>query len=155
MRKRSYKQGLYNPVHTEKYKGSHPICYRSSWELMFMKWCDNNSNVVMWGSESIAIPYISPKDGRVHRYFVDNIVILKDSHNTIHKYFVEIKPHRQTLPPKQTGRKKPSTLIKEQYTYAVNMAKWEAAQQYCDKNDIKFTILTEYDLGLKVRKNCK
>ena len=31
-------------------------------------------------------------------------------------------------------------------TYAVNSAKWKAAQNYCKEKGIKFKILTEEDL---------
>ena len=64
--------GKYRPVNPKKYRGDYKnVIYRSLWELKFMKWCDGNKNVIEWGSEEIIIPYISPVDNRVHRYFPD------------------------------------------------------------------------------------
>ena len=81
MRKKKYsqyKQGIYKP--SDKYVGSNKPIYRSSWELKFFRWCDSNPNVLEWTSESICIPYTSPLDGRVHRYFVDNTVVIKEGY---------------------------------------------------------------------------
>ena len=58
MARHRYKQGNYTPRHPEKYKGTWPIIYRSSYELLFCKFCDDNTNVIEWSSESIVIPYI-------------------------------------------------------------------------------------------------
>lgn len=105
-------------------------------------WCDKNENVLQWGSESVVIPYKSPKDGRVHRYFVDNVVKLKTKKGA-KNFLVEIKPDSQTRPPKTTGRKSKKNLLYEQVTYAVNYCKWEAARKWCDKKGFEFIILTE------------
>jgi len=140
-----YKQGIYSPIHPEKYNGSKPIIYRSGLELSFMRHCDNNSNILKWGSESVIIPYISPVDGRLHRYFIDfNLTLSKD--NKIQKYLVEIKPASQLQPPKKSPRKKETTILREQVMFAVNNAKWAKAREWCDKNNYKFIIVTEKDL---------
>ena len=69
---RQYKQGLFYPKNTEKYKGDFSnIVYRSSWELKFMHWADESKNVLEWSSEELVIPYLSPLDNKMHRYFVD------------------------------------------------------------------------------------
>ena len=81
-----YKQGVYNPVNRPKYIGVHTPVYRSSWELKFFQWCDKNINVLEWGSESTIVPYVSPLDNRVHRYYVDGAVALKEG-NEIVRYF--------------------------------------------------------------------
>eukprot|EP01047_Picozoa_sp_COSAG01_P106055 COSAG01_NODE_35203_length_535_cov_1.513761_1_plen_77_part_10 len=72
---KKYRQGRYKPINREKYVDSSDPVYRSSWELKFFKWADSNNRVLKWGSESIIVPYISPLDGRVHRYFVDNFIL--------------------------------------------------------------------------------
>jgi hypothetical protein len=146
---RRYKQGVFKPKYPKKCISDSCI-YRSGLELKFMRWCDNNSNVLAWGSESVVIPYTSPVDNRVHRYFVDNIVILRDAKipNKKHKYLIEIKPSRQTVPPKTTNRKSKKNLLYEQVTYAKNAAKWKAAKQWCKKNNYQFMILTEKDLDI-------
>jgi hypothetical protein len=145
MKRHGYKQGTYRPKHAKKYVGSHPIVYRSGWELKFFRWCDLNENVLEWTSESIVIPYINPTTGRGQRYFVDSSIALKEN-NKVVKYLIEIKPKKQTIPPKYSKRKKKSTLIYEASTYAKNKAKWAAAEKWCQKKGYKFMILTEEEL---------
>lgn len=138
-------KGLYNPLNDQKYRGTRPIIYRSGLELSFFRWCDRNERVLQWGSESVVIPYISPKDGRMHRYFVDNVLILQtDKGNK--KFLVEIKPEKQTMPPSQSVRKSKKNLLFEQITWAINSSKWDAAKAWCAKNNFEFVILTEKDL---------
>ena len=52
-----YDQGYYDIYNPVKYVGKRPIIYRSSWEKLFMSWCENNKQVKQWGSEVTAIPY--------------------------------------------------------------------------------------------------
>lgn len=153
MKKRPYKkytkfrQGLYKPVNANKYSGSKYPRYLSSWELKFFKWCDVNPHVVKWSSESVCLPYISPVDGRMHRYFVDNTVHIQEGDKIV-KYLIEIKPHKQTRPPTTHGNKKQSTVLYENATWSVNQAKWNAAKQWADKNGYVFQIVTEKDFNL-------
>tara|TARA_R100000805_G_C3567389_1_gene74401 strand:+ start:51 stop:503 length:453 start_codon:yes stop_codon:yes gene_type:complete len=144
---RKYKQGIYSPS-TNKYKGRSKPVYRSSWELKFFRWCDLNPNVLEWTSESLVIPYISPLDGRPHRYFVDNVVKIREGKN-IQTYAIEIKPKKQTQKPSTHGNKKDSTILYENIEYVRNMAKWEAAKAWCKKRGYKFQILTEEHLFIK------
>lgn len=138
-------KGLYTPLNDHKYRGTRPIIYRSGLELSFFRWCDRNERVLQWGSESVVIPYISPKDGRMHRYFVDNVLILQtDKGNK--KFLVEIKPEKQTMPPSQSVRKSKKNLLFEQITWAINSSKWDAAKAWCAKNNFEFVILTEKQL---------
>jgi len=140
-----FKQGVYKPVNSQKYKGAGSPEYRSSWELKFFTWCDKNPNVLKWGSETVIVPYISPIDNKVHRYFVDNIVSIKEG-NDIKTYLIEIKPSKQTKPPVPSKRKKKSTIIYENYMYAINQAKWSAAKKFAKSKNIEFIILTENQL---------
>ena len=139
------KQGYYNPQYNEKYRGSLPIVYRSGLELNFFRWCDRNDKVLQWGSESVVVPYISPKDGRSHRYFIDGVLVL-DTKEGPRKYIVEVKPYRQTIAPKVTPKKKKKNLLYEQITWAVNLSKWESAKAWGNKHGYEFVILTEKDL---------
>lgn len=144
-KRRPYKQGIFRPINSEKYRGSLPIVYRSQLELFFFffyRWCDKNDNVLQWGSESVVIPYKSPKDGRTHKYFTDAVLKLKTKKGP-KNFLVEIKPDRQTRPPKTTGRKSKKNLLYEQVTWAVNSCKWEAARKWCEKKGFEFVILTE------------
>lgn len=148
MRKKrhGYRQGMYKPNNRDKYKGIKNPMYRSSWELKFFSWCDNNPNVLEWTSETTIIPYISPFDSKVHRYYVDNTVVIREG-DEISKYLIEIKPEKQTKPPiVKNCRKKQSTILYEKYTYAINQSKWEAARKWCKKKGYKFLIITENEL---------
>jgi hypothetical protein len=60
------------------------------------------------------------------------------------KYLIEIKPFRQTLPPKPSKRKKQSTILEENFNWLKNnQGKWPAAKQYCKKMGWRWCILTE------------
>jgi len=100
-----------------------------------------------WGSETIVIPYIKPTDGRLHKYFTDFNVRMKDVKGNVHKYLIEVKPYKQTMPPTNHGNKKPKTLLYEQLSYAINDAKWKAAGEWSKKNGYIFTIFTEKDIN--------
>ena len=96
-----YYKGKFNPERPNKYKGNvRNIIYRSGWERRFMIYCDRNENVIEWGSEEVAIPYQSPLDGKIHRYYPDFYVKVKQPNLTVVKYIVEIKPKKQTKPPR-------------------------------------------------------
>tara|TARA_B100000427_G_scaffold22841_1_gene17118 strand:+ start:1597 stop:2019 length:423 start_codon:yes stop_codon:yes gene_type:complete len=136
-----YKQGKYFPSKPRKYKGDYRnIVYRSGWELKFMKFCDSNPNITEWGSEEIIIPYISPIDGKRHKYYPDFYVRTNGK-----KFIVEVKPSRQTKEPK-TQRKVTKKYINEVVTYSVNQAKWKAATEFCKDYNMEFMIITEKEL---------
>ena len=44
-----------------------------------MVYCDKNTKILEWGSEEIALPYISPHDSRVHRYFPDFYIKVQEN----------------------------------------------------------------------------
>jgi hypothetical protein len=68
-------QGYFKPKNPQKYKGDPTnIVYRSSWELKLMTYLDLHKDIVTWGSEELIIPYRSPIDNKIHRYFPDFIV---------------------------------------------------------------------------------
>jgi hypothetical protein len=148
MYSRNTHQGRYTVQHTDKYVGNvGAVFYRSMWELKFMKWCDNNPAVLQWGSEEIVIPYLSPVDGRIHRYFVDFFIKLRNRHGEEQRYLIEIKPQRFTQPPTRPARQT-RRYVQEAMSYAVNQSKWEHAQRFCDKHGLKFLVLTERELGI-------
>lgn len=111
------------------------IEYKSSLEYKFIKYCEVNPHILKFGLESFPIWYVSPKDGKNHRYFVDFMVVF-DTGNTI---LVEIKPYSQTIAPK--GNNADAWL-----TYAINQAKWKAANTFAAKRGMKFIICTEKEL---------
>ena len=146
----SYK-GRYNPVNPKKYKGNpQNIIYRSLWERKFMVYCDTNDKVLEWGSEEIIIPYISPWDGKKHRYFPDFYIKVKQSNGNLKKFIIEVKPKKQTRPPKPVERKT-KRWINEVRTFGVNEAKWKHATKWCKDNDMEFKILTEEELGIRYK----
>jgi len=141
-------KGRYRVLNPQKYRGDHSeVIYRSSWELKFMKWCDTNASVIEWGSETMIIPYKSPVDSKLHRYFVDFYIKVKSADNKITKYLVEIKPERFTKPP-EVPKRQTKRFIEEVFQYGVNQAKWKSANEYCQDRGMKFLVLTEKDLGI-------
>ena len=143
------KKSIYKPSNPKKYKGNaNNIICRSTWERKFCKWCDLTENILEWGSEEFFIPYISPVDNRVHRYFPDFIIKVKESTGQLKTYVIEVKPKKQTQPPKKRSRVTKSYLY-ECKTYAVNQAKWKAANEFCEDRRIEFKIITEDELGIK------
>ena len=141
----SYK-GKYQPSFPKKYKGDPTnIVYRSLWERTFMKYCDTNENILEWFSEEIAVPYRSPIDNKIHRYFPDFYIKVKESNGQIKKYIIEIKPKKQTIEPIPQKRKTKG-YIYEVYEYAKNQAKWKAAEEFCTDRGYEFKVLTEDDL---------
>ena len=139
----------YHPSYPSKYKGdSNNIICRSSWERKFCRYCDLNENVLQWGSEEFYIPYVSPVDNRIHKYFPDFIMKVKESTGRIKTYVIEVKPKKQTVPPKKRQRQTKSYLY-ECKTYAVNQAKLKAAVEFCADRKIEFKIITEDELGIK------
>ena len=144
----SYK-GKYRPSYPQKYKGDPTnIIYRSLWERKFMVYCDKNQNILEWGSEELALPYRSPIDGRIHRYFPDFYIKVKESTGQIKKYLIEVKPKRQTVEP-AVQKRKTKQYIYEVVEYAKNQAKWKAAKDFCKDRLWEFKIITEDDLGIK------
>ena len=141
----SYK-GKYQPSFPKKYKGDPTnIVYRSLWERTFMKYCDTNENILEWFSEEIAVPYRSPIDNKIHRYFPDFYIKVKESNGSIKKYIIEIKPKKQTVEPIPQKRKTKG-YIYEVYEYAKNQAKWKAAEEWCADRGYEFKVLTEHEL---------
>jgi hypothetical protein len=139
-----FKQGIFRPINKDKFIGEFAI-FRSSYERKFMLWADKNPNVLEWSSERIVIPYKSPLDGKIHRYFIDNYMAIKEG-DKIKKYLIEIKPFSQTQKPKPSNRKKKSTVLYENTQWVINQAKWEAAKKFAASRNAEFLLLTEKEL---------
>jgi hypothetical protein len=144
----SYK-GKFRPKHPEKYLGNVTnVIYRSLWELKVMRYLDQHPSVIKWGSEEIVIPYRSPVDNRIHRYFPDFVVKMKEESGKITTLIIEIKPYAQTIEPvKKTEKSR--RYINEVLTYGVNQAKWKAADEYCKDRNWQFKVFTEKEIGIK------
>ena len=144
----------WRPQHPEKYVGDvDTIVSRSSWELHFMRYCDSNPAVIAWTSE-YPIKYYSTVDEKVRRYFVDFFVKMRtvDGHAVL---MIEVKPDEQCAPPRKprtANHKSQMRYLTECAAYQLNVDKWQAAREFAEKNNMKFIILNEYDIGLKKRK---
>ena len=135
--------GKFKPKNYKKYKGDpKKIFYRSLWERRFMVYCDNNDKIIEWGSEEIIIPYISPVDKKVHRYFPDFYIKYVNSKGMVVREVIEVKPKKQLSPPKEPKRKT-KRWLNEVQTYIINQAKFKAANEYCKDRRYAFRILTE------------
>lgn len=141
--------GRYKPKNIKKYVGNHSaIKYRSLWERQVMRWLDDNPKVLLWNSEEVIIPYRCKTDNKMHRYFMDLYVKFDDGKS----YLIEIKPKKQTQPPKQPQRKS-KKYLKEVMSYIKNQSKWEQAEKYAELRGMSFQIWTEdtiKGLGIKL-----
>ncbi len=136
----------YKPKNVSKYIGDYTkIICRSLWERRVCKYFDENKNILRWGSEEVTIPYFSPVDKKMHRYYPDFIAEKISTNGDIETLLIEVKPKKQTIKPERK-KKKEKTFIKECVTYTINGAKWDAARKICKENEWKFIILTEDDI---------
>lgn len=143
-----YLQGKYIPINPKKYRGDvNKIVFRSSMELVAFKFCDTNPAIVYWSSEETVIPYISPVDGRAHRYFMDlKVWTHREDTEELQITLIEIKPKDQVKEPRKTKTMKESTFNNAMRTWLVNQAKWTATKEHCAKAGWKFIIWTEEHL---------
>ena len=141
--------GRFTPKNPHKYRGDHnDIVYRSSWERAVFKWCDSQPEIIGWSSEEIVVPYRCQTDKEMHRYFVDLFIQFANGKTLL----VEIKPQKQVTPPEKQKRVT-RRYLGEVLTYAKNVSKWKAAEQYALDRGWAFEVWTENQLkalGLKV-----
>ena len=136
--------GRYHVKNKHKYSGDYTkVTYRSSWEKLTFMWCDRNDEVKSWSSEEIVVPYFWDIDKRYHRYFVDLKITF--ANGTV--LLVEIKPAKETSPPKRPDKSK--RYINEAMAYVKNRNKWEAANNYAKDRGWHFEIWTEDTLKKK------
>ena len=134
-----FSQGVYTPKNMKKYIGNTLPTFRSSWEMRVFLLLDNSPNVISWASEPIAIPYISPVDGRSHRYFPDLLYKYIDNSGKQHIELVEIKPKSQSI-------NEHAKSDHDRIACAVNAAKWKQASLWCKAQGIRFRVLTEVEI---------
>lgn len=135
-----FAQGRFLPKNPEKYVGTRTPIYRSSWEFVFMKTCDENPSIEQWASEAIKIPYRDPTTGRGTVYVPDFLIVYNDKNGRKHAELIEIKPSDQQLLEK-IGKNRG-----KQLQYVKNMAKWEAARAWCKQKGLTFRVINENDL---------
>ena len=140
--------GKYTIKNPAKYNGDPKnIRYDSLWERQICVDLDNSNEVLSWSREPFAIPYYSPVDHQIHKYFVDFWVKKKNSKNKEQEIFlIEVKPFAQCVEPKPktTKRGKPTKqFISEAITWSINSSKWKALANFCEEKGWKFVILNE------------
>jgi len=142
-----YNQGFFHPQSPQKYVGdAGNIIYRSGLEWRVMRYLDQNSAVLQWSSEEIKIPYVRPDDGNYHLYYPDFLVKLH-SNSGVRTVLIEVKPAKQTRPPKTPVTKaQHKRYLREAVDFAINRAKWDAAEQWCKLKGVSFLILTEQEI---------
>jgi len=146
-------KGRFRPKKPEKYKGDPTkIQYRSLWELKVFRRCDEHPDIIWWQSEEVIVPYYNPVKGKPARYYPDIVLkklIEKDKYCIM---MIEIKPKKQTKPPSPNKKfNTPTGRVSRRYlneaaTYAINEAKWKAAERYCKERGWIFTIMTEDEI---------
>ena len=135
-----FAQGIYKVKNPEKYLGNKLPRYRSSWEITFCQFCDNNPSIQEWASEPVQIPYRDPLTGRQTIYVPDFLIVYLDKNHHKHVELIEIKPAAQML--KEKVGKNPYN----QAQYVKNMAKWSAAGNWCKQKGIRFRVINEGDI---------
>ena len=134
-----YAQGKYQIKNPEKYMGKRLPNYRSSWEFTFMSFCDNNPAVIQWVSEGVKIPYFNPVSGKQTIYVPDFLIVYVDASQKQHTELIEIKPSTETT--MESARS-----YRDKLMVAINMAKWAAADSWARANNMKFRVVTEFDI---------
>ena len=152
MNNKNYKQGKFKPKNPQKYDGNPTeIYFRSSYELKMFQYCDLTESVISYQSEEFCIPYRSPIDGRIHRYFPDMKLKYKDKDGTIRNLVVEVKPAKDLKMPETNPKKRTKSWAYSVKMWVVNQAKWEACREYCKDRGWEFKVFTERELGINVK----
>ena len=158
-------KGKYTLIHPEKYMPNHPApYYKSDWERKFFFVCDMNPNITFWAYEPkiFEIPYMSPKYGRVSIYHPDIYLEcnLEDQPRKS-RWLIEVKPTSYSIQPKMPQPPKPGSDSKAFEKYQkrkanydqkvmdviVNLAKWEAAAEWCKRHGVNWFIANEKNTG--------
>jgi hypothetical protein len=134
-----FAQGPYTVKNPAKYVGKGVPRYRSGWELSFMIFLDNNDNVMQWASESIQIPYRNPVTGKQSIYVPDFLITYRTRQNTLIAEVIEIKPKKQSIIESKMSNR-------DRMVVAINYAKWDSATKWCNRNGLKFRVITEEDM---------
>jgi hypothetical protein len=96
----------------------------------------------------VVIPYFWEVDQKVHRYYPDIYMKIKNRDGEIVKYILEIKPIKDTVvkQPKRMTEKAKQQYIDNILVVSKNKCKWEAAEKFCKEKGMIFKVLTEKEL---------
>ncbi len=136
---RSYVQGQYTPVNPDKYVGTYPIHFRSSWEFTVMKMLDTNPNITSWASESLKIPYKNPFTNKYTVYIPDFVVSYVDANGKAKAEIIEVKPAKETFLEQAKSQRAKAAV-------ALNAYKWQAAQIFAKQHNMTFRVMNEGDI---------
>ena len=98
-----------------------------------------NENIVEWASEEFCIPYLSPLDGRVHRYFPDFLIKVKERNGSTKTYVVEVNP-KDKLNHHKESQKVTKSFINEAKTFEVNSLSGEQQQNGVKIDDLNLKL---------------
>jgi hypothetical protein len=135
-----FAQGRFEMKQPEKYVGTKQPLARSSWEFIFMRMLDEHQGVEKWASESIQIPYRDPLTGKYTIYVPDFFIVYNDKNGGKHAEVVEVKPTNHMI------KEKLGNSRYNQEQYIKNIAKWEAANKWCQQQGIRFRVVSEDDI---------
>ena len=147
-RKPKWAKGKFTPKNPEKYIGTYPCIYRSSWELAFMNKCDNHPSIMKWASESIKIPYYNPFKRISTVYIPDFVIQYVDRHGNNIIEILEIKPAKQSVDGLAKDRN-------SKFALALNKVKWAAATKWAKQNGMRFRVMSERDMFAQKPKQVK
>ena len=153
-------KGMYQLVNSQKYRSPRPPIYKSGWELKLFVTFDTNPFIEAWGYEPIEIYYYHPIYQKWSVYYPDFFIVKKSQSGRLQPTLIEVKPDKFTKPPKQPKPPtKGSIQAAERYQrslaryqanqndFAINCAKWQAAQSWCLKNSVEWCIISEKNVS--------
>ena len=155
--KNKYKQTILKVDESIGYIGKKKsIALRSSYEIKavkLLKQLFRIKKIVGFSSEEVIIPYISSKDNKPHKYFMDFMIETKD--NIV---LIEVKPFKKTQKPilrKNSTEKQIRNYHREMQEWILNYDKWNSTVKYCEDYNFKnpkkkmlFKIWTEKELNI-------
>lgn len=134
-----YVQGQYNPTNPNKYVGTYPIYFRSSWEFKVMEKFDTHPNITSWASESLKIPYINPFTGKYTVYIPDFVVTYTDADGKTKTEIIEVKPAKETFLEQAKSQRAKAAV-------ALNTYKWAAAHEFAKNHGMQFRVMNEENI---------
>ena len=128
-----------------------PPKFRSSYELRFMTWADENEMVLIWGVEVCIVEYtsrIAIMEGKnpKRKYYVDFYVEIINPDGSVTKRLIEIKPKSQCSKPTEPKKKTQKSLNKYNdalIEWTTNEDKWKHACRFAQQNGMDFKVLHE------------
>lgn len=117
------------------------VNFKSSLEQKAFQFQDTSNSVQKWSCEPFQIKYLKPTTGKIHRYFIDLLLVTNKG-----TFLIEIKPKSQTKPPKKPRaitEKSKRNYQKAIETFQINKAKWEAQTEFQKSRGFEFLIFTE------------